>query len=250
MWSRNRVGCLGLLLLQTLVLPPLEGQVLVGRLLSTDGDRPLPLGTIRFLSLTGGVVTVDVADQEGWFSLEAPTPGEYLVRGEAAFHEALTEGPVALATGDTLTVEFRLRSRAVALDALEVEVEARRPNLVQAGFYDRRRQGFGHFLGEEEIDRRFAEYWMDLLRILPRVEVVGPPPPKVLFRRLGTILLGTGVCEPSIYVDGFLQSEGAAADIMPSDIGGIEVYTSPAMVPAEYQGGLTGCGVILIWTRR
>ncbi len=39
--------------------------------------------------------------------------------------------------------------------------------------------------------------------------------------------------------------------IHPIDIEAIEVYRTPAEIPAQYNtGGNAACGVILIWTRR
>jgi hypothetical protein len=35
----------------------------------------------------------------------------------------------------------------------------------------------------------------------------------------------------------------------PSDLAGIEIYSGPATVPAQYLGQRTTCGVILFWTK-
>lgn len=62
---------------------------------------------------------------------------------------------------------------------------------------------------------------------------------------------GGGWCAPKVYVDDVPQySETAVNDIPPELIAGIEVYTSQLRVPPAHAGGVTGCGVILIWTRR
>jgi hypothetical protein len=230
----------------------LEAQVLEGRLLSMDRDRPISFGAVQLLTLDGEEVTRASTGVDGRFTLAAPEPGSYLVRGEAAFHRAWVEGPVELAPGQNLSVQFRLPHRAVALDPVEVTVEARLPNVARSGFYERSRWGRGHFFGARDIDRRRPFGTRQLLSPLPRVEtryVIGRGT-VVLFRVPPTVRNLSGLCVPRVFLDGFVQPEFDLDSVLPEDIGGIEVYTSPAWVPPQYGGGLTGCGVILIWTRR
>ena len=53
-----------------------------------------------------------------------------------------------------------------------------------------------------------------------------------------------------IYIDGMrLFGQTLNDAIHPSDIGGIEVYSSAARLPAQFRGVDAGCGVILVWTR-
>jgi hypothetical protein len=65
-----------------------------------------------------------------------------------------------------------------------------------------------------------------------------------------------GECSPSLYLDGNLiptPADGlAAVDIdawvRPNEIAGIEVYFD--QVPAQFQHDMSGCGSIVIWTKR
>lgn len=234
---------------------PLEGQVLTGRLLAAFEDRPIPDGVVRFLSTDGAVAATAVSDEEGRFVLVAPGPGRYLVRGEAAFFEPLTEGPLGLEARDTVEVELRLLARAVVLDPLEVEVEGRSTYLAREGFHERARRGLGSFITREDIERAPAIFTSDILRRIPGVFVQsGLGGPKVYLRRRASFG-GAGVCEPIVYIDNVPQRPSpyhpSPVDyLQPDQIAGIEVYNSQLRVPQAYASGVTGCGVILVWTRK
>ena len=64
------------------------------------------------------------------------------------------------------------------------------------------------------------------------------------------------VCWPRVIVDGVVVSTGGAepaeidALVDPSRIEGMEVYRRPAELPAEFGGAQSGCGVIVVWTKR
>jgi hypothetical protein len=51
-----------------------------------------------------------------------------------------------------------------------------------------------------------------------------------------------------VYRDGMRMTDGDLLQIPVSEIGGVEVYSSAATVPAQYSTG-GGCGVILFWSR-
>ena len=60
------------------------------------------------------------------------------------------------------------------------------------------------------------------------------------------------LCVASVYLDGMYLPALTVRDldnyVRPEGIAGIEVY-SDATVPAAYQRALSGCGVIIIWTK-
>lgn len=240
-------GCLALL-----GAAAAEAQTLSGTLLSMDGDRPIASGVVELLAAGDAEpVATDVSDRAGHFRVTAPEPGIYIVRGRAPFHHPVVDGPVELDADAVLEVELRLRASPVQLDPVEVEAEARDARLEAVGFYDRSRQGFGHFITQEDIDRRNAMYTSDLLRNLPRVEIVDALPPRVVLRGRPSFR-SSGYCRPRVYIDGFPEyhSDSPVNAIPPYDVAAIEVYPSQLTVPAQFSGGLTGCGVILIWIRR
>jgi outer membrane cobalamin receptor len=138
---------------------------------------------------------------------------------------------------------------AIALDPLIVTSRREVP-LQYVGFYRRSRSGMGRFVTREDIERRRPIRTTDMLQMMPRVSLTnlngGFAGTQVVTMR-GT---GGGLCIPNVYVDGMPHM--SAEDIntlQPDDIDGIEVYTSPAMTPAEYQRN-TSCGAILFWLRK
>jgi len=94
----------------------------------------------------------------------------------------------------------------------------------------------------------------DLLRMIPRVEVlasgVGFFGHVVAFRKPFAF---EGYCRPDLYVDGYLFPSGDMEidDVaIPDDLEGIEVYTKPGLAPAQFTNNMSGCGSIVVWTRK
>jgi hypothetical protein len=250
---RTAVAALGpVLLFGAGAFASVEAQTLSGTLLSMDGDRPISSGVVELLRAGDAEpVASAVSDRTGRFQVTAPEPGIFIVRGLAPFHHPFVDGPVELEAAATVVVQFRLTPNPVQLDPVEVEAEARNPRLERAGFYDRERQGMGHFFSEEDIDRRNPMYLSDLLRPLPRVVVDDSTfPPSVALRGRPSFR-SSGTCRPRVYVDGFPEylADSPVNMIPPHNVAAIEVYPSQVAVPAQFGGGLTGCGVIAIWTR-
>jgi hypothetical protein len=233
----------------------LNAQVIRGRLITAYEDEPIERGRVELISADGSTLAFALTDAQGRFTLRAPAAGQYRLRGTAALHEAITKGPFEVRERQTTEIEFRLSRQEFELDTVHVSVARGIPRLASVGFYDRAREGNGHFIGQEEIDRRNARLTSDLLRGLPGVYVESgrePGPPKVRLRRRASFQGGTS-CVPAVYIDGFLQSNEtgtAVNDIRPDLIAGLELYTTQLRVPSAYAHGLSGCGVILIWTRR
>ncbi len=133
-------------------------------------------------------------------------------------------------------------------------------SLTAAGFYERQRRGRGVFLDRSAIEKRAgARELGDLLRAIPGVTVDY----NGLIRFRGISTGPASRCgAPLVFVDGIAVNRDEAASgvpdpsqwqrsIDPIDIEAIELYRSPAEVPAQYNAGaMAACGVILIWRRR
>ena len=55
------------------------------------------------------------------------------------------------------------------------------------------------------------------------------------------------------YIDGYLFPSGDMEIddvVIPDDIEGIEVYTKPGLAPAQFTNNMSGCGSIVVWTRK
>lgn len=140
------------------------------------------------------------------------------------------------ATTEPITVTM---SRiAAVLDS--VRVTARR--LANGGRYNefdqRSRNGHGHYITEQEVERRHPFVTSDLLRTMPGVQVaVGKDNEHVVSMRR---------CTPTVFLDG-MESALPLDEIPTSWIRGIEVYQI-AETPAQYRGH-DNCGAILVWTK-
>ena len=109
------------------------------------------------------------------------------------------------------------------------------------------RSGFGDYLYGEALERGTL-YASDVLRSVPGVRVASG--------RIGDgqLVLMRGGCIPAIYIDGTMVNRARRGDSLDMwvnllDIEGIEVYKG-----AEQPGGRyfdhSGCGLVLIWTKR
>ena len=116
-----------------------------------------------------------------------------------------------------------------------------------AGFELRRASGAGLFLDEATIKRRKPWVFADLMKHLPGVAVQPGPSISPKFNTR----FGRQQCEPSVWIDGvekFDRTRDLDAYVDVDDVRAVELYSSPAEVPAGFAGDLL-CGAVLIWTR-
>jgi outer membrane receptor protein involved in Fe transport len=144
----------------------------------------------------------------------------------------------------TLDSSFLALSHGVTLLS-PVVVEAPRADerLRDVGFIQRMQSLSGTFITREDIVRQNPETTADLLRRVPGFRVgsggvVSAP------RETQTLCAGV-----AYYIDGVHADGSELSFVLPNAVAGIEVYTSAATVPIQYQFvGHPRCGVILIWT--
>lgn len=151
---------------------------------------------------------------------------------------------VARLRPDTLTQRrpFIVTLAAIPVELESVEVEERSTAAMKDFDERKQKRGTGRFIDRAEIARRRPAYASDLLQYFPGMAV---RPGK-----FGNTVRVRG-CKPSVWIDG-VQAQGAELDEVtnPSEIEGLEVYSSFSGVPPEYGGrGARSCGAILVWTR-
>lgn len=134
------------------------------------------------------------------------------------------------------------------LDTVRVYA-SRRLDRTRDAFEQRRRLGHGHFITAEEIARRNPLQVTDLLRTVPGLHMDRGMPDSTSLLIRGK---GGDWCSPAIYVNGTAM-HGLSADEVdgwaaPSKVTAIEVYAGNS-VPPQFEGLMTGCGSIVIWTR-
>lgn len=117
----------------------------------------------RFRGATKALVTTS----DGQFTFSIPHLGEYrLVISRIGYAVSGTK-PFLFSSALTSRVSVSLPSNPITLDTVTVvakEIETRLTYLVDAGFYRRRQEGFGHFLTRADIDKRDPLILSDLLK--------------------------------------------------------------------------------------
>jgi hypothetical protein len=182
------------------------------------------------------------SDTLGTFDLGVVAAGNYVARARA---EGFDEVEVAVEVRGLPPVRLVVHLAPIGAPetASTIEVQARRDFLQTVGFHDRRARESGSFLAGEEIGRRSAPYPSELLVSMPgfrmapfggRVTVVG---------RRG--------CPPKLFVDGMDVGDTRQVDLIVTmeTIAAVEAYPG-STPPAEFAGFGSGCGAVVIWTRR
>jgi hypothetical protein len=238
-------------------LIPSQGsaQVLMGNLVDAQNGQAIMLGYVGLVTEEGETIVWTMSDEEGFFRLEAPDPGSFMLYGEALGYNSSVEGPVLLGEDQMVPAEFRLEPMPLVLDSLRVVARSRRLSLVLSGFYDREKTGLGHFIGPEQILDKFEArnvsdfFWsVPGVRLMPRSNLAGSGYVPLMRASAGL----RGMCLPDVYLDGIPMPGADAIDefIQPFDLEGIEVYRSASEVPARYTTASSNCGVILLWSKK
>jgi hypothetical protein len=139
-------------------------------------------------------------------------------------------------------VDVVLTATVQKVAAVNVVEEPSERNSRMAQFEARRAlKRNGYFLDHKDIEKRRAQRLSDVMRIVP-----------------GDTLIPTGTgsavrfrnCQPLIWVDG-VRTPYAELDetVGVNDAGALEVYVSPATVPAQFKDIQNPCGAIVVWTR-
>lgn len=213
--------------------------------------RPLGAADISVVGVGARVVT----EEGGRFRFLQVPAGQYLlVVRRIGF--APTSGVIEVPADDTLRLSYLMARTTNLLDT--VRVRATRVSMRMQGFDQRRAQGVGQFITEQQIEQRASREVSDFLRTLRGIEVS-----RITTQAFaGTIALskreggspggdGTGACSMQVILDGIVLPRFFNLDLLPppKQIAGIEVYSGAATVPPQFGGADRRCGMILVWTR-
>lgn len=127
-------------------------------------------------------------------------------------------------------VSVRLATYVPVLEAVLVQAR-RNAALERVGFAHRQQSGMGRYMTPEQVARRHAFTFSDLLVMMPAAR-------------------GGGLSDPctTYWVDGNKWFGDVEDMIAPREVGAIEVY-SGAFIPAEFQSFEGACRVVVIWTK-
>lgn len=208
------------------------------------GEQPLANAKV---TVRGSGLETSTAE-DGSFSLSGLPTGSYLLEMRAIGFEPLTK--IVDVIPDAENIVSATLDRLIMMDTVQVRAMRMRmlgPQMV--GFDERRRRGFGKFLGPDELEKMFAAETSDLFRMMPGVRVVpGNNGNRVMMRGDHR-----GYCQPTVFIDGTRLSASVEFNdlnsyVFPADIRAIEAYTTSITAPPEYSNGFSNCGSIVIWT--
>lgn len=190
----------------------------------------------------------------GSYRFDEIKPGKYWVIARRIGYAPL-QAALTFNRGDDREIDFQLEPRAHVLP----EVVVREERVWKSRYQDfvwRSRGAFGHFLTRDDLERSKATYLGDVVRrYLPFVHSAFFTP-AVAHRSYGGRALGisSGLtrrgCAPTVSVNGGIPSgTWAVNDFRPEDVEAVEVYRGGRMMPAEFSGWGTGCGLVVVWTQ-
>ena len=230
-----------------------------------DG-RPVRDAVVRVLGTSDSVR----ADAAGAFMLDHVPAGTRTVEVRSIGMIPATTS-LDLPTNGNRTIMMSITRKAQELTAVTIAGRARSASWMEvSGFETRRLHGLGAYLTEEEIGRHAYPDLAAVLRGMRGVHVecnatrtgLQGMPCFPMPTMLGISDFSNGVyCAPNYFVDGVPFRVDAAgpgganpfsdlsAIVPPNRIKGIEVYSSPGAIPAQYDlTSSTGCGSVVIWT--
>lgn len=242
--------------------------VIAGVVVSAEDGQPIEAAEIGWRSRDGSRSGVVLTDRLGTFRFSGVTAGAYdLTARRLGFRD--TEGAIAVAPGASARVEVRMPSRAMAIEGVVVEVEARVRQLERAGFYERFLRERGEFLDQADIEAIQPTRMTDVL-----FRVQGITPAAVFAESSNTTVRRFQIrgavrasqdqrCFPLIYINGSIAREGkhlvnaeeapfyTPIDqlVNPWDVEALEVYDGPSSTPAAFRGPGFECGVVVVWLR-
>jgi hypothetical protein len=238
-----------------------EAQYIHGRVTDAQSGSGIASASVLIVNPDNSIRTGAITDRDGNFSFRT-TPGTFQLRVQRVGYATTGSMPLELARTDTLSFAVSLPLRPTEITPLTVSAEG--APLDPSGFFARRDDSSGRFLGPYEVERRRPVTPADLLHDIPGFQIT---PESRGFR-----VLMTGRnrrCEPTVYVDGALAHRGTQTNRMreASDEPGLfleslvnanairamEAYQNGATAPVRFRpvGPVGGgdCGVLVFWTR-
>ncbi len=233
----------------------LAGQSLRGTVVDETTQVPLPLTEVVIPQLKRQATS----DSTGAFVL-APLPAGWHRVVVRRLGYAPLEFALEIRAREDRVVDLELHPAPVRLDALEVTEDPTTDPFMRQ-FYQRRRfaGAMGSFIGPEEL--RVAEHG-GLSDVLRTTRGIRP----VYVNGKTFAVSSRDHCPMQVFLDGArlyapparLLGGPAPPPLPPpnidlfhvSQLEAIEVYAGPAETPAEFSGTGSGCGTLLLWTRR
>ena len=266
------LSILGIVFSASIMPSALIGQTVAAKVYQFGNASALAGATILLVDSSGVVQASAVTDSAGSVVLRAPFVGRFSLRLQRIGWRLVHEPEVMLAAGAVADLDLVARETAVELE--RINITAGGPDLLVPprlrGFYERRRRGRGWFLTAEDLEKRNPMRISHTLSMIPGVRLYTVDGHHMTVRMNTAIgMFGHNAqrrdtdappgrnkipgCPPLLYLDG--TPIGGIDDMLDTivyshEVAGIEVYRRASELPAEFSGSRSGCGVIVIWTKR
>ena len=214
-----------------------------GKVLSANG-APVVGARVGLMGVSAATLT----RANGDFVLDSlPSGTQAIVVRQLGYRP--TEQTVELAARAPARVTVKLGIFVPELSAVEV-VSVRDEGLQKVGFSDRKRSSAGgYFIDPDQVEKRNAQLFSDLLRTVPGIRVSQTNGRAQLFSTRSSS--GGGGCV-TVWVDGAAWQQLDAGDldsfIRPGEVAAIEVYNGTS-VPAQFTSVGQNCSAVVVWTK-
>ena len=242
-----------------LVAAPLAAQSITGRVLDADTRAPLAGAAVRLVREDGTLVSASLSADNGAFRVTGPAADYQVVVERIGY--AVEREAMRLRPNGTIEVEVLLHAEAIALDTLRVETRSRA--MINAGYYDRKRMGFGQFIERAQFTKMAARNLADVISLMQGVRVTRQNSFSDVVMR-GAFVKRPN-CLPLVYLNGakvvtaYNWPDGRwqwgdnrfNLDDVPADqVEAVEVYKSKESAPIQFLNSDSECGVVMIWARQ
>ncbi|MGD8279567.1 MAG: carboxypeptidase regulatory-like domain-containing protein, partial [Gemmatimonadota bacterium] len=234
------------LLEHALVADPGAPGRIVGRVTDETGEQGLSDVDINIVNrLTGRTIS----NQQGRFDLSDIAPGLAEIRFERLGYEPRVDY-VVVHPGRTIDVLASMSTEPIPLDPIEV-VAVRSEYLERNGFYDRAIRNWGTQFGPAELESLLPERLSDLIYYANGVVVQQGNQPGSTAKVMSVRRYGEG-CQLDVYVDNVRRPDSYDFnEIPPMQVEALEIYQGlDTPVNFRRRSSESGCGVVLIWTKR
>ena len=212
------------------------GATVISRVVDKTSGQPIRGATVHAV----GPRWSETTDDSGRAAFRGLAVGLQVIQIRALGFKSQLQN-LMLDAGDP--VELVVEMEPVTLTPVTINGIAIRVGTRFEEFDKRRARGRGHFFTQEDIEKRHANSLTDLLQTVRGVKL-----------DCGATMCGVRMarsaqgCFPEYWVDGRLANDYAMSMSLKL-VEGIEVFTGPAEMPAEFSGSNAACGAVVIWTK-
>jgi hypothetical protein len=213
----------------------------ISGIVTAFGGNPVENAEITLLR-DGAIRQSALSGVDGRFSLGELSAGKATVQVRHLGYEQRNTNITVGAEAKPTYVEILLQEVPQKLEEVMVKSDEH-GRLRDFAAHKAHPSNFGRYFDRSDIRKRNPAYASELLRTIPGVQVQASS--------FGGNTVRIRGCMPLLWVDG-ARVPGAELDDVtrPSEIAGIEFYSSNAGIPPEYMDRNNGaCGIIVVWSK-